>query len=102
MRLSQPSGFVPGRSRAEADAPIFFYIWLGFVPPIPLPGRESFGLGPKGVWGERAGATVETASGCRSQVSGQFSAARPAPKCSGGPHPQPRSCKQPAQPEREG
>lgn len=93
-------GFVPGRSRAEADSPIYFWVWLGFVLPIPLPGPESFGLDMKAVWGERAGATPETASGCRSQVLGQPSAARPPPKASGGSPL--RNCKQPAQPEREG
>lgn len=48
-------GFGPGRSRAEADTPIYLCVWLGFVPPNPSSRPRVLWLGPEGSVGREDG-----------------------------------------------
>lgn len=78
-RLSQSPGLAREGAGQRQIHRFIYAFGSGSCPPIPLPGRESFGLGLKGVWGERTdrgypgeGAGVQVAGVGAAQGSSTF------------------------------
>lgn len=87
MRLSQPSGFVPGRSRAEADLPIFFLRLARVRAPNSSSRPRVLWLGPEGSVGRKGRATAGTASGVQVATVGATQRSSTSPQSLGGPPP---------------